>query len=704
LDPQLHCSDDATAKDPVNTGLTVPGFPVINVGSFHQLGTWHNRPSDNTPNPYYDIQDNFSILKGKHTLKFGGEYAHIEADAWVPDYGRGRIDFGGSVLSATSSGLEDFFAGAASAGRALVGNPRRRGLWKSFAGYFQDDYRMSEKLTVNLGARYELKTPIREANNLFANFDPTSPTGLVQQGTGGHSTLWKNYPNVLSPRLGFAYDVTGKGTTVVRGGFSVIYSSFSMVEWISQNQFQNSSAVTLASNPTGADLIVGGATVAPGAAGGIQVAVLNNTPSVAAWNSVVFPPPAAGKNISCSDASQCSLMGVDPNLKTPYIVNYNFGVQHSFGSNLSLEIGYVGNHGANLTGFTDVNQCAPHASGPCVRPYAKQFPFYKFINVMTNDTRSNYSGLQTTLTKRMSHGLSFIAGYTYAHALDNGSLNRFALIPQNTNNPGAEYGNSDFDVRHRMTLTSTYNIPGIKGVAQLLEGWQLNGILTLEGAQPWTVNDYGNNFSGSGDSADRWNISGNPADFNAGLNTLVYCTGPGDAGCYNQNSLTGAKLCGSVAGTSTTMPGACDMGASTTMWSTCKAAAADPGTLAKGGCIVSHSGSSVLTPNAPGTFGNIGRNIFRDSGYKNLDFSIFKNFTYKERFGAQFRLEVFNLVNRPIFANPWGASNGTSKGNNDFHQPHAFGGTSGTPDTVAGSPVVSSGSARDVQVGLKITF
>ena len=109
---------------------------------------------------------------------------------------------------------------------------------------------------------------------------------------------------------------------------------------------------------------------------------------------------------------------------------------------------------------------------------------------MTNDVRSNYNSLQATLTKRMSHGLSFIAGYTYAHGLDNGSLNRFALLPQNANNPGAEYGNSDFDVRHRLTFTATYNIPGIKGFAQILEGWQINGIVTLQSAQPWIVNDY----------------------------------------------------------------------------------------------------------------------------------------------------------------------------------------------------------------------
>jgi carboxypeptidase family protein len=694
----LTGSDDASVKSPVNTGLLVPGFPVINVGGFHQLGTWHNRPSNNAPNPYYDIQDNVSYLKGKHAFKFGGEYAHIEADSYVPDFGRGQIGF---------ASLTTFFAGVPNAGKALIGDPTRRMLWKSMAAFVQDDYRMNEKLTLNLGLRYEIKTPIREASNLWANFDRTSPTGLVQQGSGGNNTLWKTYPFVFSPRLGFAYDVTGHGTTVVRGGFSVMYSSYSAVMWMNQNQFQNTSGVTLAANPTGADLIFttgsgtssAVTTTIPGAAGGIQVKAAAQTPSAGAWNSVVFPPVAAGANIQCGDGlpsatagvtdpGQCNLMGVDPNLRTPYIINYNLGVQRSFGNNLSLEVGYVGNHGTNLTGYADVNQCPPN-TGACVRPYAKQFPYYKWINYMTNSTRSNYNSMQATLTKRMSHGLSFIAGYTFAHGLDNGSLNRFALLPQNANNPGAEYGNSDFDVRHRMTLTTTYNIPGIKGFAQLLEGWQVNGIVTLQSGQPWTIDDYGQNISGAGDKADRWDFFGNPSDFKGTNFTIPYCKGfGGTVSCSQVASQSGAKIVlpNSIAGPCTTDASTAGLQAS----------------LATYGCYV--VGNSAMIAPAAGTFGTMTRNMFRDSGYKNVDFSVFKNFTYKERFGAQFRLEVFNLINRPIFANPWGASNGTSGGNNDPSAPGGFGGTSGTPDIVAGNPVTGSGSARDVQVGLKITF
>ena len=118
-------------------------------------------------------------------------------------------------------------------------------------------------------------------------------------------------------------------------------------------------------------------------------------------------------------------------------MNWSLGIQHSFSNNLSLEVGYVGNHGDNLTGFVDLNACAPTANpDACVRPYASKFPYLQFINQTTNDARSNYDSLQTTLTKRVSHGLSFTAGYTYGHGLDNGSLNRFGNLPQNSLNPG----------------------------------------------------------------------------------------------------------------------------------------------------------------------------------------------------------------------------------------------------------------------------
>ena len=121
------------------------------------------------------------------------------------------------------------------------------------------------------------------------------------------------------------------------------------------------------------------------------------------------------------------------------------------------------------------------------------------------------------------------------------------------------------------------------------------------------------------------------------------------------------------------------------------------------GCFVSPNGQTVLTPPAQGTFGNMGRNIFRDSGFQNVDFSVFKTFTFKERYSAQFRVELFNLFNRPDVANPYGSSNGYGVGN-DLSNGTQFGCGCATSDVAAGSPQISSGAARSMQLGLKLTF
>jgi hypothetical protein len=717
----LTTSGDAgTTVSGLNTGLTVPGLPTLEVGGFALSGTWHNRPQAISPNPYWDVQESLSYLVGKHTLKFGGEFAHIEADSNIPDYGRGRVNF---------PNLTSFFEGITSpgggkAGKALVGNPTRNMLWTNTSAFVQDDWRLSPKFTLNLGLRYEYFSPIKEKNNLWANFDPNSPTGLIQQGEPGENTMWQPNRGNFSPRVGFAYDVTGKGTTVVRGGFSIMYSSFTAVEWMNQNQFQNSSSVSLGANPTDASYITcpasclaaGGSPVVVQGTGSIAVAPFAYSAGSLCWDPAITAHCPAGQttvfpksaNIVCGDGlqpgnpllpkdpAQCSIMGVDPNLKTPYVMNYSLGITHAFGNNLSLEVGYVGNRGQRLTGFADVNQQAPEASGNGSRTYATRFPYFNYINVMTNDTHSNYNSMQATLTKRMSHGLSFIAGYTYAHGLDNGSLNRFGLISQNANNPGGDYGNSDFDVRNRFTLTATYNIPGIKGFAQMLEGWEVNGIVTLQSSQPWLVNDYGNNFSGTGDSNDRWDFFGNPSDFKGTQVSIPYCSGFTDVGGAIVSTGASCSQTSGVYSITTAAPN------SSALIANCVAKAPDPSTLAAGGCFA--SGNSVMTPPTAGTFGNMGRNIFRDSGFKDLDLSLFKNFTFKERYTAQFRLEVFNVLNHPIIENPYGASNGSSGGNNDPSQPALFGSSLGTPDVIAGNPVVGSGSARDVQVGLKLTF
>jgi hypothetical protein len=678
---------------PLNTGITsTGGFPVVKVGTFGPLGASSGRPSG-FDNPYYDIQDNLSYLRGKHTFKFGVDFTHTRTFFNNHDT-RGEIDFQGNQTFAGSTGLEDFFAGNPSRGFQLVGVTGRTLNWNSTAGFVQDDWRVTPKLIVNLGLRYSYVSPMDEPNNLVGGFDPT--LGMVQQGQPGLNTLWKPDYKDFSPRLGFAWDVTGKGTTMVRGGASKIYSMFGGQQFTG-SPFQNFHGGAITAVPTGACTT----TVAPGVPcpmtfGG--TIVLGNVALPASslnWSGPVFTTGGLTGAIACDASQPCNLAVVNPNLLTPYIVSWNFGVTHAFNNKLSLEVEYVGTHGGDETGFVDLNQINPATR---VRPYAAKFPYLKFINQTVNDDYSNYHSLQTTLTERITHGLSFTGGYTYGHGLDNGSLSRFGNLPQNSLNPGAEYGNSDFDVRHRFTLTASYNLPSKKGLGQLLEGWKLNSILTLQTGLPWLVDDMTNDFSGSGDLGDRWNFFGNPADFTSGSSSIPYCSGFGvnpATGAATTTNVTCRQQSG-ISGIVTAFPAslgnACVSG---------PGAAPDPTTLATGGCYV--SGKAVMVPPKAGTFGTMGRNIFRDGGFKNLDFSVFKEFTFKERFGAQFRVEFFNVFNHPNIANPYGASNGWGSGI-DPGGPSTFGCGCATPDIAAGNPIVGSGSSRVIQLGLKLTF
>jgi hypothetical protein len=751
----------------VNTGVTnalAGGLPSIVINGFGNggtpvVGTAFNRPQYFTPNPYWDLQDSVSVLKGQHSIKVGGEFTHLEADAAVFNNGRGRFNFNGGALTVggnPSTSLEDFFAGALSgppgspAATLLSGSPQSKLISYNYAAYLQDDWRVTPRLIINAGLRYNLNTPMKDAFGNIGNFDPSSPTGMVQQGQPGWDTIWKTDPFDFEPRLGMAWDMKGNGTTVVRLGVGLIHETWNLETFEGQFIMQGDGSTAINAIPTGATLTCGisGPTlipsiICPSSGGGTNnLGSAGFASSALCWDSgitsgPVFAPtksscatgqttvlPGSTGGPKCGDGvagnpSPCDLMSVNPNLKVPFVINYNLGVTHAFGSNLSLEVEYVGNHGYRLLSFTDINQ-APLGAAYCLnaptaaqtvdscsstpsggsrvqeaRPYFNKFPYLGYIYQVGNKDYSNYNSLQVSLTKRMSHGLLFNVGYTYGHGLDNGSLNRFGLNPENSNNLAQDYASSDFDVRHRLTATATYNIPGIKGFGQLLEGWQINTIVTFASAQPWQTYDAGDNFSGTGENTDRWNIFGNPADFPSGKSSIPQCSG------YVGNTVTSATTCvvTSIYGTSPAPSSVNPQACLTAIGSN----AGQIASLDSVGCYVSANGKSVIAPPAQGTYGNMGRNILRDSGFKDWDFSVFKNFTFKERFGIQARWEVFNVLNHPVAANPSGASSAVNTGNSPGPNT-AFGASFLTPDFAAGNPLIGSGSQRVMQVGLKLSF
>jgi hypothetical protein len=380
----------------------------------------------------------------------------------------------------------------------------------------------------------------------------------------------------------------------------------------------------------------------------------------------------------------------------------------------------VGNHATKLLGVTDLNQPrlvnglspgwgnpanANSPAGQCLasaatgydncnpdtdaeqaaRPFNSKFPYLSYIYWLSNNNFSNYNGLQASLTQRNVHGLSFVAGYTFAHALSQSPDNWSFLNPIDSNHVRNLYGSSAFDIRHHFTFSVTYAIPGIKSPAQLLQGWSINSILNLQSSGPWGINDFTTDFSGTGEinnastNGEQWDFFGNPSDFktskglintNDGAGGIPYFPGTSNSACLAKSQSMGPLAVAS---------------------------------LANLGCYA--QGNSILIPPGFGSYGSTGPNIFRGFPFYNLDFSVTKAMKFKERLTAQFRAEFFNILNHPNISNVFGGPGG----DNTYTDPSgdagaSFGFRPQTPDVTSSNPVLGSGGPRAMQLGLKLIF
>ncbi len=701
----------------LNTGVSgsfTGGLPRIGFGGYFFPGLGGFKwPKFQGPDSITQFIDHVSYTAGKHSLKFGGEMHYDRVKNAAYGNARGSITFLGGVAIGSGAGstpLEDFLAGFPFKSSVTVGNPTLQLHNWAYAGFVQDDWRITKNLTLNFGVRYEYSSVPQEAHNLLGNFDPN--LGLVQVGHQISSLYNPDHKN-LGPRGGFAWDILGNGRTVLRGGGGLIYET---VNWQSFVAFNN--AFGPGSVPTGAPIDGAGNT-----SGG--TITTGNVTIKNFLNPVPIPWDTAGTSlygsstIDCS-ASPCPVMTVDRGLTTPHVWNWTLNLQHAFTQNLSMEAAYVGNHGSRLTGIRDINQapvgsgwpasaisaciasgyadpnnCAPDSTGgeEANRPFANKFSYLANIFQMGNVYRSNYNGLQVTLNARNFHGLSMVAGYTYAHASDdmgaNWDFGYGSGLPQNSSNLGAEYANSDFDIRHRLTLSLTYELPSRKGYGQMLEGWEVNSITTLESPQFWGPIDLGTDAAGTGTlpvsppatQPIRWSFYkagtgslGNPSDFKSGKGIGIPFYAPGDPNMPSGCAASASAVDGGVAGPETAA-------------------------LNLFGCYA--AGNSVMMAPPLGQFGNMGRNMFKDRGFRNFDFSLAKNFHFGERVRLQFRAEFFNILNHPNFANPYGGQNGFGL-NDPSVQP--FGCGCATPDVAAANPAVGSGGPRSIQLGAKLVF
>jgi len=676
------------SKYGLNTGVDDPrlyGFPRINPSTsyFDYMGGNSSWPLNTTPSHTQNYSDTASVTFGKHTLRFGGVFSNGGVDYFRASYGRGRVDF---------HYLPDFLVGDVRAWRLLYGDPGRDMSMKSWGLFVQDDYRITRKVTLNLGLRYDVTYPIHDSRNLLANFIPGQ--GLEQVGMGISEPYKTNYNNV-SPRLGVAWDIFGNGKTVVRGGFGMIYVQPSIRTFAFSGGGLNL-------NPSGLPGIMPDGTVVPATGTITSYSLQGADPGLINWSpeGPIFPVNNTSLNTCNSDVENyyaCTIFAVDKNLKTPYVLNWNFNIQQQITPTSVLQVAYVANHGVKLYSTIDINQTDPAlvdrscyevgdpdgTNGICEQP-AKPFytacppsqgglgtggscfPYYSYVNYLGNKSTSTYESLQVTFTKRYSHGLYLLGGYTFGHAIDTaGSTSNLGYIPQNNLDFNAEKASGDYDIRHRFTLSATYDLPSKKSFAQMLEGWQMNTIFTYETGSPVLMYDDYYDFSGTYEGPgnannDRWNIVGNPNQLKWSQSNPIPFLDASDPIC--QGVATTEGLQESLA--------------------------------AAGGCY-SQNGV-VIYPNAPFTWGNMGRNILRGPGFVNWDFSVGKVWRLTEQFKLQFRAEFFNLLNHPNFAN--------GSVGEDLSSPDSLGRASATPDVQASNPVVGSGGSRHIQLGLKLSW
>ncbi|HLH52865.1 MAG TPA: TonB-dependent receptor, partial [Verrucomicrobiae bacterium] len=700
---------DAAAPWPtgygINTGrtLTQPsaqGLPQIQIQTFTGYLGQGPRSAIRGPEGNVDLADSVSLLHGKHALKLGFDYIDVIYEGVTGDQQQGLITF---------ATLQDFLAGNVLNGTIQAGNPafNTRDHW--YAAFAQDDWRLTPRLTVNLGLRYEYEAPMVEHNNFLSNFDPnvnplTTPA-ILQVGPGEPiPAMYTDNKTHFYPRLGMAWDVRGDGKTVVRAGAGILGNA--------ENLFTFNNL-----GPAGASFPdIGVSNVGkPINRNTPYLLSLNQTPGNSiSWTQAgpLFPIGASGP--VCSKASQCSSGSADPNFHTTFSYQFNVDVQRAITNNLTVDVAYVGISGHRETMWSDVNQpplgigytpavisaclaapskatCKPStAAEAAARPYATAFPYLNYISQASFLGWSSYNGLQVTANMRAYHGLSFISGYTYSHALDTGSnLNPNSLaIGPNLKNYSLSYGNSDNDLRHRFTFAPSYAIPGMKTPGQMLEGWSISSIITMQQGAPWSAWDpTAFDWLGTGENGDQANSL-------IGVQQFWNYTGPKSA---FQTSSAAIPCFGNLPGCTPyaggNPPAECVAAAQAPYTGNAQLQALALAALQVNGCY--ERGGGILTPPAFGTIGNAGRNTFRGAPYYNVDMSVSKLWRIRERFSAQLRFEFFNLFNRVDFGPP---VTSPAKGATGF-----FGTAICTPDncsTGAGSnPVLGSGGPRHVQFG-----
>jgi hypothetical protein len=587
------------------TLASAAGPPFIQVSGYSSVGDPITGPRNTFQNTF-DLSGSLSWIHGRHELKFGGGFRRDQINALQGIATNGFFVFASFPYS---DGFASFLSGNPVVFLQGGGDFGREIRDRALNFYGQDTYKVSSHLTLNLGLRYELPFPATENKNRVNLFVPgaqskaipTAPAGLLYPGDPGvPSGLISTQKTAFAPRVGFAWDPRGDSKTVVSAAYGIFYEPYY----------------------TGQGGPLQDPISAPPYLKTLQIGFPVNSFANPFYNPDPFGQPFP---------EPMTLLVVSRNLRLPYAQDWNLNIQRSFGADWLFQVGYVGTTGVRLPRFIEGNPAIyrPGIDPNTNKPYSTTSNVnqrrlysgctlaqpdncvYGSVGEIASIANSSYHALEASLRKRFSHGLSFLASYTWAHSIDDvssfnitGSASQPVAgendLAQNPFNLAAERGRSMFDARHRFVLSYQWSLPFLQHsggwYGHVLGNWQLNGIVTAMSGTPFTVFDSNDvSLQGqapeiSGFSSNRPNVIGNP---NSGPHTA--------AQWFNINAFQ----------------------------------------------------RITQDPNSPvQQFGNEGRNAVQGPGYVNWDFSAFKNIRLTESKEVQFRGELFNVLNHTNFRLP----------------------------------------------------
>jgi Carboxypeptidase regulatory-like domain/TonB dependent receptor len=487
----------------LNTGVSSirdSGLPEIDIapGEYENLGAPSSLPRGRTSN-VYDFSDVLAWTRGAHQWKFGGNFTFLQENAFTDTGMRGRLVFDGSQLGDQLSddfaiaSLVDLLAGLPSPGVTTIarGDSQRYLRQHRWAAFVEDGWQVQPNLKVTVGLRHDEFSVPTEKQGRMSNFLPGA--GLLLVGEPGLENEYQPNHDNFAPRAAFTLGLGGSRT--LSGGWGMYFDFQSFDELMDNSSNANSILAGPVFNPIGSSAIF---TITP-------PAPIPFGPGVPIFGPAVPQPPF-------------DVFAVSTHFPDPRYQNFDLALEQRLGKQQSLRVAYYGTHGTDLPVVIDINQPTPGSSDPADeqarRPYAAAFPQFRVINTLSNIAYSNYNSLQIS-AQRSAANLTFQASYTFSKSLDDasGAGGFYRGPPEDSRDLPFDYGRSDFDVRHRFTVTYAWRIPAPAGVPGWLHAfasnWQLNGITTLQTGAPINITLPFDN-SGTGEFRDRPNLVGNP--------------------------------------------------------------------------------------------------------------------------------------------------------------------------------------------------